>query len=317
VAAGVDRPFGKFYVSLAYNAQVELPFFYSLIDQDVPNPPQVPTIVLAYPQLITKLDLRDDPTHPHAGVYLANDLQIANAVFGSEANDLRVQPEARAYIPISKRVTLATRASVGFLFPTNYGVADYLPDTRLDDGNRTKYIEETYFRGFTSGGPSSNRGYPIRGIAPHGYVPFLLPAIVSTAAQSGRCTRDQLAKSSCAVPIAGLTLWEASIETRFQVSGPFSTAFFCDAGDVSQYQTNLRFDHLHLSCGVGVRYDTPVGPIRLDVGYRIQPLQVIGYPSETAAATPPPDGTGDATNGLPAQFLGVPLAISFGIGEAY
>jgi outer membrane translocation and assembly module TamA len=308
---GLDRPFGKLSVSVAYNAQAELPFYYKQIG----DAPPVPTIVLAYPQLVTKLDLRDDPTHPHEGIYLANDLQIANAAFGSSADDVRVQPEVRAYVPLGKRVTLAARASVGFLFPTNYGVASYLPDDNLTDGNRTKYIEETYFRGFTSGGPSSNRGYPIRGIAPYGYVPFLLPAVVSSAAQSGGCTNSQLAASSCAVPIAGLTLWELSLEARFQVSGPFSTAAFCDAGDVSPYQTDLRFTHLHLSCGVGARYDTPVGPIRFDIGYRIQPLQVIGFPNEKAAADP--QAGGNPVNGLPPEFLGAPVAISFGIGEAY
>ena len=317
-AVGLDRPFGKFSVSLAYNAQVEVPFFYYTVPGQAP--PAVPDIVLAYPQLVTKLDLRDDPVHPHAGIYLANDLQIASNAFGSEANDVRIQPEARAYIPLGRRVTLATRASVGILLPSNYGIASYLPDNNLNDPNRIKFIEETYFRGFTSGGASSNRGYPIRGIAPYGYVPFLLPAIVNAAAQSGGCTSAQLASSSCAVPIAGLTLWEASIETRFQVSGPFSTAVFCDAGDVSPNQTNFRFDHLHLSCGVGARYDTPVGPIRLDIGYRIQPLQVIGFPDERAAANPPPPngtGHGDAVNGQPPQVLGIPIAIAFGIGEAY
>ena len=32
----------------------------------------------------------------------------------------------------------------------------------------------------------------------------------------------------------------------------------------------------HLSCGGGARYDTPVGPIRLDIGYRIPGLQYPG-----------------------------------------
>jgi outer membrane protein assembly factor BamA len=230
-AIGLDRPFGKLSVSLAYNVQVEWPFYYLEVDTTESAPPE---IRLAYPQLVTKLDLRDDPTHPHAGLYLANDLQVANQIFGSNANDVRVQPEVRAYVPLGKRLTIATRASVGFLLPSNYGVASYLPDQNLTDPNRIQAIEETYFRGFTSGGPSSNRGYPIRGIAPYGYVPFLLPAVVSTAAQSGGCTNAQLATSSCAVPIAGLTLWELSLEARYQVSGPFSTALFCDAGDVSR-----------------------------------------------------------------------------------
>ncbi len=79
VAVGVERPFGKFWASLAYNAQIEDPFHYPGApgsDEDLP-----PLIVLAYPQLVTKLDLRDDATHPHQGVYIANDLQDSNSIF--------------------------------------------------------------------------------------------------------------------------------------------------------------------------------------------------------------------------------------------
>ena len=192
-ALGVDRPFGKLFVSLAYNAQLEHPFYYVQLPATDPLPPE---IVLAYPQLITKLDLRDDPTHPHKGVYLANDLQIASGALGSNAHDVRIQPEVRGYIPLAKHVTLAARGSVGFLFPSNYQVAKYLPDEFAGPtvhrvrgarrgSRRTLQIEETYFRGFFSGGPSTNRGFPLRGIAPYGFVPFLLPQTASSQVANG------------------------------------------------------------------------------------------------------------------------------------
>jgi outer membrane protein insertion porin family/translocation and assembly module TamA len=93
-------------------------------------------------------------------------------------------------------------------------------------------------------------------------------------------------------------------------------ATFCDSGDVSQNTVNIRLDHPHVSCGAGARYDTPVGPIRLDIGYRIQPLQVLGYPNENAAQVANP------ADGHPPELFssgntGLPIAISFGIGEAY
>ena len=61
----------------------------------------------------------------------------------------------------------------------------------------------------------------------------------------------------------------------------------------------------------GARYDTPVGPIRLDIGYRIQPLQVLGYANEDEAAR------ADPTLGTPPKLFGIPMAIALGIGEAY
>ncbi|MGO9713623.1 MAG: outer membrane protein assembly factor [Polyangiaceae bacterium] len=329
---GADRPFGKLSVTVAYNAQIEHPFHYiesspsvSPLDQAlnyIQGSNQLPPeIILAYPQLVTTLDLRDDATHPHSGIYLSNDFQVASSIFGSNAHDVRIQPEARGYVPVSKRVTIAARGSLGFLFPSNYQVAKYLPNEdagayspRGDgDPDRTREIEETYFRGFTSGGPSTNRGYPVRGIAPYGYVPFLLPATAASQIANGCIPGTAEASSpSCALPIAGMTLWELSIEARFEVSGPFSAAVFCDSGDVSPNVATFRLDHPHVSCGLGVRYDTPVGPIRLDLGYRINGLQVIGYLNEYDAAKHNPE------NGeVPQLFTNVPLAIAFGIGEAY
>jgi outer membrane protein insertion porin family/translocation and assembly module TamA len=170
-----------------------------------------------------------------------------------------------------------------------------------------------YFRGFFSGGPSSNRGYPLRGVAPHGFVSFLNPqtALVQQAANCNPQTNPMASsESACSSPIGGFTQWEASAELRFAVSGPFGAALFCDTGDVSQnvlYQANsVRLNYLHMSCGFGGRYDTPVGPLRLDVGYRIPGLQIVGR-----------DPSSNPTFGNPPTILGLPIAIAFGLGEAF
>ncbi len=325
-ALGLDRTFFKrLFVSLSYDAQIEDPFSYK-----DPLDPDLSTLVILYPELITRLDFRDDHEHPHAGFYLANDLQIAGGVFGGGPADIRVEPEVRAYIPVAPKVTFATRASVGFLFPSNYGdvIENHLNDAVTVDNRHARVtdIETVLFRGLFSGGPTSNRGFPIRGVSPHGVVPFLNP---STASQqealncnptpvrqpNGVVSVPTLDPSACSVPIGGFTLWEFSNELRFTVKGPLSGATFCDMGDVSPHVLGqaqaFRFDHMHLSCGVGARYDTPVGPIRLDVGYRIQPLQVLGFANETAAYD------SDASNGFQPTIAGIPIAIAIGIGEAY
>ena len=87
------------------------------------------------------------------------------------------------------------------------------------------------------------------------------------------------------------------------INGPLAGAAFCDMSDVSPQTVDIRLKYLHLSCGVGARYDTPVGPIRLDVGYRIPGLQVLGGV---------PRG-----EYVPRDLLGIPIAIAFGIGEAF
>ena len=322
-AVGADRQFDKLFTSLSYELQVEDPFAYKgTLD------PDLHTLVIGYPELINRLEFVDNHAHPHKGVVLANDLQVAGGPFGGNARDVKLQPEVRAYLPISPRFTFATRASVGFLWSSNYGAVvqnnELDPSSSVAAGKvpraqRVSDIETVFFRGLYSGGPSSNRGFPIRGIAPHGVVPFLNPA---TASQQVQLNCNPTAANGynpnpaeCSIPIGGFSLWEWSDELRIHVKGPLSTAAFCDMGDVSPQQTSIRLDHLHLSCGLGVRYDTPVGPIRLDLGYRIQPAQILGY-SSVAAYTKAHPIDGEA-EGVEPTIFGLPLALAIGIGEAY
>jgi outer membrane protein insertion porin family/translocation and assembly module TamA len=314
-AIGADRQTGKLFTSLSYDVQVEDPFSYKGgLD------PDLHALLIAYPELINRLDFVDNRSHPHAGVVLANDFQIAGGPFGGSARDVKLQPEVRGYVPLGPEVTFATRASMGFLWASNYGSVIQqnqldTPTTAANRALRVSDIETVFFRGLYSGGPSSNRGFPIRGIAPHGVVPFLNPATASQQVQLD-CTPTKANgfnpnPGECSIPIGGFTLWEWSDEFRIHIKGPLSTAVFCDMGDVSPQETSIRLSHLHLSCGLGVRYDTPVGPIRLDVGYRIQPAQVLGYASDAAY------NKVDPQEGVQPTLLGLPIAIAIGIGEAY
>ena len=139
-------------------------------------------------------------------------------------------------------------------------------------------------------------------------MPFLNPATARQQIALG-CDPNVLKTQKtpdpkCLAPIGGFTQWEASMEVRFDLSGAFGAALFCDAADVSAEEWDFRFAYLHLACGAGARYDTPVGPIRLDIGYRIPPLQVLGYKNDPEAVVQP-------------TIFGAPIAISFGIGESF
>lgn len=294
-AAGLERRFWKFDVTLSHNTQVEFPFSY-VGEKD----PTLGSVVISYPELYTTFDFRDDKVRPRKGFFIANTLQVAGHVFGGDASDYKVQPEVCGYVPLSKSVVFAARASIGLLQPRNYGAVVRQPSSTFEPApslERTRDYQLTFFRGFSSGGPTSNRGYPIRGVGPHDFVPFLTPdiALARVEAECG---------SQCRTPTGGFTLWEASAELRVAVGGPISVATFCDASDVSPQTNDFRFDHPHLSCGGGGRYDTPVGPIRVDVGYRLPGLQVIGglTPDEQAPST---------------FVAGIPIAVHVGIGEAY
>ena len=123
---------------------------------------------------------------------------------------------------------------------------------------------------------------------------------MSTKCAAGGATKDE--SVACDLPLGGFTLWEASLELRYPIAGALSGTVFTDAADVSYRKVNFR-PRLHLSVGVGARYDTPVGPIRFDVGYRVPGMQA---PKNATDESSPEN-----------SFFDLPIAISFGIDEAF
>lgn len=295
-AVGVERTFLRhLFVRPQYVAQGNVPFDY------IGRTADAQTLFISYVDVFADVDFRDDPNHTRKGFYVGTQLQVAGGLLQGDATDVRVQPEVRGYVPISKHVVFAARGSVGFLFPFDYGKYAEInfrdPGPSRVEGSARDY-QILFFRGFYAGGPVSNRGYPLRGIGPYDVIPYLSPAGQSISA-SGCNPNDR----GCTLPTGGRTLWEASTELRIGISGPFSAALFCDAADVSPFSVDIRLARPHLSCGAGARYDTPVGPIRLDVGYRIPGLQFL--PGNDSFERPPD------------TLFGVPIALAFGIGEAF
>jgi outer membrane protein insertion porin family/translocation and assembly module TamA len=68
-------------------------------------------------------------------------------------------------------------------------------------------------------------------------------------------------------PIGGRSLAEMSVEIRRVIVGDFGGAVFLDAGAVGLEGDRFALDDIQLGTGFGVRYRSPVGPIRLDLGF--------------------------------------------------
>jgi len=98
-------------------------------------------------------------------------------------------------------------------------------------------------RRFYAGGGGSVRGYGFQAIGP----------------------RDPVFDD----PIGGRSLAEFAIEARVRV-GNFGFVPFIDAGNISTSPLP-RFDNLKFGAGIGVRYHTRFGPIRVDVGTPLNP----------------------------------------------
>jgi outer membrane protein assembly complex protein YaeT len=71
-------------------------------------------------------------------------------------------------------------------------------------------------------------------------------------------------------PLGGRSLIAGSIELRFPLSRKLQGAFFVDAGGVFLDQ-RIDWGEVKESVGVGARYLTPIGPVRLDLAWRLDP----------------------------------------------
>jgi outer membrane translocation and assembly module TamA len=98
-------------------------------------------------------------------------------------------------------------------------------------------------RRFFPGGADSVRGFPFQGLGP---------------------------LDSAGKPLGGEAMAEASVELRFPLWGDLGGVAFVDAGNAWE-NISTEIGALRFTGGGGLRYQTPVGPIRLDLGYQLNP----------------------------------------------
>lgn len=82
--------------------------------------------------------------------------------------------------------------------------------------------------------------------------------------QAGPATAD-------GTPTGGATRLEASLEARVWVTETIGIVPFFDAGGIFDTSTAEFGDNVQYGAGLGLRYRTPIGPIRLDVGVPLNP----------------------------------------------
>ena len=272
VRGSLSRPFydGRLLLVGALNYDT-----YLTVDED-PRYPTSYQVVFFDERVI--VDLRDDSRTPRKGFFFQLGTQQSPAKLKRSWQYIRVTPEVRGYAPLPLSSTLAFRFGMGamFLFSRDRNRLDLIGQELGPQNYRLR-----------SGGPTSHRGF---------FGGFLGdPGSIDSLNREGFDARND----------GGLRRWEAGVEWRVPVTPSFATALFMDFGDVNRGQV-FRFKYIHAAAGFGFRYQTPVGPIRLDFGFLIPKWQVIG-------GTAPPN----AFNIFRFIKGGVPGAIHFTIGEAF
>jgi translocation and assembly module TamA len=214
-------------------------------------PGQNPSLcLLSYFEQRFGLDFRDDPINTTKGLYLGLSVQEGFSAFGNGSSYLRLLPEARAFVSLGGGFVLAGRARLGFL-------------EALRGSNDVPIVAR-----FTSGGPNLMRGYYTRQLSP---VVIFCPANQTTT--SGACTTQEQF-----VPVGGNGLVDGSFEVRFPLANQLTGATFLDFGAVRNSASEaLDVGNLQYAAGAGIRYNTPFGPLRLDIAARL-PTATGGQP---------------------------------------
>jgi outer membrane protein assembly complex protein YaeT len=117
-------------------------------------------------------------------------------------------------------------------------------------------------------------------IAPHGdpatRVPFFKRYFLGGSTNLRGWGRFEVAPlSDEGQPVGGTRFANASVELRAPIWGKLSGVAFFDAGnvwadpdDINRQDVGWRYD-----VGPGLRYQTPIGPLRIDVGYQLNPIE--------------------------------------------
>jgi outer membrane protein assembly factor BamA len=108
--------------------------------------------------------------------------------------------------------------------------------------------------------------------------------------------RYEVSPLSDGLPIGGLTFTNFSAELRGPIVGKLGGVLFMDGGNVWENSWDFNLNDLRYDAGVGIRYNTPVGPLRFDVGWQLNPIP------------------GLLVNGEPQNR---PLRFHFSIGQAF
>jgi outer membrane protein insertion porin family len=198
-------------------------------------------------------DRRDDPTDAHNGIYNTIDAGIAPRIAGSSSQFARFLARNATYHALTKQITLARSLQFGVIQPYH---------VRAGDPSEGVPLAERFF----GGGDTSNRGFPENQAGP----------------------RDLLT----GFPLGGNALLFHSTELRFPLIGNnIGGVLFHDAGNVYArpgdisfrvHQRNIDdFNYMVHAVGFGLRYRTPIGPVRLDLAYSINPPSFFGFQGTT------------------------------------
>ena len=181
-------------------------------------------------------DTRNDAVNPTSGAYLSVNGQLAARAIGSQVGYAKSFITAQTFraVPGSSGIVLAGSARLGM-------AAEFDLENPIPEPER-----------FFAGGDTTNRGFSLDALGVRHE-----PADPQT---------DTIDKNG--FPIGGNATVVFNGEVRVPVRGGLSVVSFFDSGNVFQRVSQLSLSEFRNAVGFGVRYRSPFGPLRVDLGFK-------------------------------------------------
>jgi len=242
-------------------------------------------VFIAMPTFTMARDKRDDPINPSKGSYTAVNMGLASSALGSETNFARALLENSTYYTFKKRWVFARRTQIGIEKP--YGTNDFLnlqalPTTSLPVEATQIPLPELFF----AGGSNSLRGFAINQAGPRD-----AQTGFAIGGQGLFVNNLEIRTPPVMLPYVGNNLGFVFFHDMGNV---FDTANHIISGMLRFHQPSIadcavasnnvpcNFNYDSQAIGMGIRYKTPVGPVRFDLGYALNPTR---YPVQQSDET--------------------------------
>ncbi|HYU29058.1 MAG TPA: BamA/TamA family outer membrane protein [Gemmatimonadales bacterium] len=257
---------------------------------------------------------------PSEGSLMTATVLHASRLVGSDSTYEfnRGELEVARYYPIGRRSVFAWRIRGGTILPRNITVA----------GKGVAYVPPD--QRFYGGGPNSVRGYGRNELGPQVYVLIAEPQdtssepVVDTAAtrRAGGTDADKVFRNVQTRPTGGNTAIILNAELRLPspiLASRMRLGLFVDAGQVWERGTEIvSLSGMRVTPGAGVRFTTPLGPVRIDVAYN-------GYPAPRGPLLYQTSATADSVSEIRSSYPPVrasktfwqKLVLQFAVGQAF
>jgi outer membrane protein assembly factor BamA len=188
-------------------------------------------------------DTRDNPLDAHKGMLQSVELDFNTTKLGSSVNFAKLIEQTAYYRPVFHNIVWANSLRIGLAQPF---------------ANSRVPLSEAFF----TGGGNTLRGFPLDGAGPQRQVQ------VCSSGSSTDCSYIQ-------VPSGGNEQLIINSEARIPVpiKKGLGLVVFYDGGNVFPAVGFHDFTSLYTNnVGLGLRYATPVGPVRIDLGHNLNPV---------------------------------------------